>query len=239
MQYTDNHDLFLEMERRFQEDRDFCAEWAIKVPTFAGEAMRLMQHLDQDLRRLKFLTVNQTNIVAAVSGAPNPLVHQIFNNPDKNIMGKKVGGDRKPIQPAATMPTKTKQAKFVAEVADLYAGFPGLSNQDVANILSKPEGATLIRGVAKISDTPGWDSRDASELNFGFFDLIRESIATKESGKNLIAGLEEQVDSIEDADDIEYAEEVVEPGAKKPAKNRAKGTGAFNPLVKKGPLDDE
>jgi hypothetical protein len=221
--FTDLQDVYLEMERRLQDDVDFCRLMMGKMPTFQGEALRLIQHLDQDLRRLKFLTANQTNIAASVSSTKNPLVHQVIGNPEKNIMGKKVGESRKPITPQALAPTKNKQAEFEAKVGDLYAGFAGLSNQDVANIISKPQGETVLRGVAKRAGVSDYASRDSSELNFGFFDLVREAIAEKESAQLLL----DTVDAGIEAEDVEVIEEVA------PAKKSRKASASddSNPIV--------
>lgn len=233
--FSDNTDIFLEVERQLQETRDFCFVMMTKVPTFQGEAMRLMQHLDQDLRRLKFLTSNQTNIAASVSGAGNPLVHQVINNPSKNIMGKPVGESRKPITAKTLAPTANKQAEFAAKVQDLYRGFAGLSNQDIANIISRPGGDTLLRGVAKRANLLDYNSRDSSELNFGYFDTIREAIAEREAGTALLETVEADIS----AEDAEVVEEAAAPTKKS---RKSAGSDNSNPIVAKKAglsLDDE
>lgn len=235
---SNHQDNILELMRMLQAQQDFIN--SVQDPTFGYIKHRLNQHISQDLNWLAMITGNPAiHANAGQSGDGNnpllnaPVVHK--------IMGKEVGGGRRPVTSAMLNPSKDDTAKFVSQVNDLYKGFLALKDRDIINIIGKPGGIPLIRGVAKKAGVPDWEARDSSEIDVAFFADIRAGIKQNDLSNELNASIDAQLKAV---DEVEYAEAEEEeaPALKKavaPKKSVSKKAVAPNKSVQFNDEDDE
>ena len=181
------HDNLLETQRMLEEVNDFLD--SIKEPTFGHVKMRLKKHLQQDINWIAAMTGNVANIGRFETSDENPLLK---NSSKKEvvhkIMGQPVGANRQPISKVATTPKRDEKAAFKNNVEGMYKAFLSLKDKDIIEILDKPKGETLVRGVAKLAGIKDWES---CEVDVVLFADIREAIRTNA----LMKKSEEQVET--------------------------------------------
>jgi hypothetical protein len=230
----DTQDFYLEVERQLEDLYNFIHETHVKQPTTGGLATRLKQHLMQDIRYVKALTGNVTNITNTASGIAgsmtNPLVHS--EPASKNIMGIDLTGRGvHPVTKKDLTPKKDEAAKFKSDVKDLYAGFLGMKDKDLLNIVSKPGGETLIRGVAKTAGVLDYASRDSSEIDFAFFADIRAAITNKAKGDALNAALDTETETEAEPNLLDVVDEAPETEVEPAPTPKKKAAGKKNLLA--------
>lgn len=234
-----HQDNILELMRMLQQQQDFVN--SVKDPTFGYIRNRLNQHVSQDLAWLAMITGNPT--ISANSGRESTTDNPLLNTTVVHkIMGKEVGGSRRPVTSAMLTPSKDDTARFVAQVNDLYAGFLALKDRDIISIVGKPGGIALIRGVAKKAGLADWEARDSSEIDVAFFADIRSGIRQNNISSELNASIDaelQHVDAVEDTDDEEQEAVIPKKAASKKSATPKKTAATKKEAPKFDDEDDE
>jgi len=206
-------DNLLELTRLLQAVTDFLN--SVQEPTFGYVKLRVGPHIQQDLRWISvqtgggMMTPGQSTTVSTAQA--------LFDETPKTIMGRPINNT--PITPAVVTPSKDEHKKFAANVADLYNGFIGMKDKDIASLLNKTGGTALIRGVAKKAGVSGYDTIDAVDMNVEFFAEIRAGI--KENAKFTALNTTVENKLIANEEDAEDEDEVPAPVKQAPKKSAA------------------